>query len=154
MKKQKTMNIIYLNKSAKEVHKAIFEPINVLAKILRKELKGAYEYFGIEEKSFEDLHQIPLRDEFPGYCVIESTEKRRVIAVFIKFDWYKWDKKYLAKENEDFLKLDMTDHENISNQFHKVAIKRLNDPKFIQGIKDWLQGTKEFNELPWKEWEK
>lgn len=152
MKAKKTN--INLDASAKEVHKALIGPIMMLAKILRSKFKGTYGSFEVNGWiELKDMHRLYLMNEFPGHCRIASKgTQKRIIAVLIKFNWAKWDKQF--PESKTALEIDLTDRDHMPNHTYKVAIGRLNDPNFIQGLKDWLGGIKDHDELPWKTWEK
>lgn len=144
-----------LDTSAKQVYKALIGPIMMLAKILREKLKGTYGKFEVDGWiKLEDIHRIYLINEFPGHCRIASkdTEQKRIIVISNRFNWGKWGNQSLESKNS--LEIDLTDKANMPNHTYKVAIKRLDDPNFIQGLKDWLQGIKNHKELPWKTWEK
>jgi hypothetical protein len=141
-----------LNRSAKEVHEALVGPAIMLTNIFKEKLKGAYRICQTTGwKDMEDLHRVYLINEFPGACHIRSKDWNRHITVSIKYNWDKWDKTMLHENPpQDILEFNVYDETRYpKNLFSKIKFKRLDDPNFINDVKEWLLG----NKISWEKWE-
>lgn len=145
-----------LDQSAKRALEALLRPTQILNGILRNKLRGTYKTCMVSGwKRRKDMHRINFINEFPAGCYIESKEKglERRIVVIIKYNWDKWDKIFSKKKVNQHLEFNITDTRNLPNQFRHIHLKTLENPEFIQVLRDFLDGKRELREIPWEKWE-
>ncbi len=145
-----------LNQSAKRALEALLRPTQILNGILRNKLRGSYKTCKVGGwKHLKDVHRIHLINEFPGICYIESKEKEweRRIVVSIKYNWYKLNKTIKEIKVDQHLEFNIIDKKNLPNQFRRIHLKTLENPEFIQTLRDFLDGKKEIWEISWEKWE-
>lgn len=132
------MKTLDINQSVKKVHKALTEPINTLAKILKEKLKGSYDSFNVDLGELDRLDTIYSSKAFPGYCRMDSNDRCRHLNVCIKFEWNDW-------KGEECL--EFTSGNGFLGNAKPI---HLNNAEFIEELKAYLNGTKSYKELCWE----